>query len=216
MTIAPDFAMAAMMREVRDTNGSEEPELQTAQSSGRIAKSLAPTALSYKPSLDRRLTNLARFVEKTRTTDPVGAAKMEDLFASTDIIGIIDQKMQQTYGMRANNVADTYAVWWTSAWMGAQGRSDDPTQEQMAMVKRQVANALADTPEFATTTDERKQEIAEALLVQAALIGATIDTHKADPAMLAKARTAIVKGAKGMGLDLSTITLTDGGFVPAR
>jgi hypothetical protein len=171
---------------------------------------------TFSSSKSRTRTNLTKFVEKTRATDPAGAAKMAQIFASTDIIGMIDQKMQQTYGMRANNVADAYAMWWTSAWNGAQGRNDDPSAGQMAMVKRQAANALAATPEFASATDAGKQELAEALLVQAAMIQGAIDAYKSDPAMLAKARASIKQGAKAMGLDLGAMTLTDEGFVPAR
>jgi hypothetical protein len=141
---------------------------------------------------------------------------MQTLFGSTDIIGVIDRKMRQTYGMRANNVADAYAVWWVSAWMGARGRSDDATPGQMGMVKRQATNALAVTPEFTFASDAGKQEMAEARLVQAALIGETVDTYKSDPAMLAKIRTAIGKGALGMGLDLGSMTLTNEGFVPVH
>lgn len=74
-----------------------------------------PVKLTYPASPSRTRVNLAHFVKKTRVTDPVGAAKMQALFASTDIIGMIDQKMQQTYGMHASNVADAYAVWWVSA-----------------------------------------------------------------------------------------------------
>ena len=181
----------------------------------RASSPIASVSFDYKSSNVRTRANLAKFVEKTRATDPAGAAKMAQLFAATDIIGLIDQKMQSTYGMRANNVADAYAVWWVSAWMGARGRDDDATAGQMAMVKRQASNALAATPEFAAATDAGKQELAEALLVQAALIQDTIDTYKADPAMLAKARAAIAQGAKAMGLDLSTMTLTDEGFKPA-
>ncbi len=164
----------------------------------------------------RTRANLAKFVEKTRATDPVGAEKMAALFASTDVIGMIDSEMQQKFGMRADNVADAYAVWWVSAWMGAKGRTDDATPGQMAMVKRQATNALAATPEFTTATDAGKQEIAEAMLVQTMMIQASVDTYKSDLAMLAKTRAAIAKGAKGMGLDLSTMTLTDQGFVPAK
>jgi uncharacterized protein YijF (DUF1287 family) len=171
--------------------------------------------LAFTPSTSRRRANLASFVDRTRAADPVGADKMQQLFASTDIIGSIDGKMRSTYGMRANNVADAYAVWWVSAWMGARGRSDDATPGQMAMVRRQAASALASTPEFVGAGDADKQQMAEAMLVQAALIGDTIDTYKADPAMLARARAAIAKGARGSGLDLDTMTLTDEGFVPA-
>ncbi len=199
-----------------DPRGTQSSLSRGMGPSSAMASKAAIESLQYRPSLTRRSANLARFAQKSQAVDPAGAAKMQALFASTDIIGMIDQKMQATYGMRANNVADAYAVWWVSAWMGAKGRSDDATPGQMAMVKRQATNALAATPEFTAATDAGKQEMAEALLVQAALIGDTIDTYKSDPAMLVKTRAAIAKGAKVMGLDLDTMTLTDQGFVPAK
>ena len=210
--------LGLVLREQVQRNGAVRQNVRgrdTLQEGSVDAPRSSNASVLYRSSPARTRTNLARFVEKTRATDPAGAAKMQALFASTDIIGMIDQKMQQTYGMRANNVADAYAVWWVSAWMGAKGRSDDATPGQMAMVKRQATNALASTPEFATATDAGKQELAEALLVQAALIGDTIDTYKSDPAMLAKAKAAIAKGADSMGLKLQTMTLTDQGFVPS-
>jgi hypothetical protein len=215
MTIAPDFAMAAMMRQVRDTNGTSASTNRTSQTSNNIARSLSASQLTYRFSAARTRINLAKFVEKSRATDPVGSAKMAALFSSTDIMGMIDQKMQQTYGMRANNVADAHAVWWVSAWMGSKGRSDDATPGQMAMVKRQAANALASLPQFASASDVGKQELSEAMLVQAAMIGDMIDTYKSDPAMLAKTRAAIAKGAREMGIDLNSMKLTDEGFVPS-
>lgn len=184
--------------------------------SARSAATTRPQTFLFAPSITRRKTNLAKFVEITRATDPASAAQMTALFTSTDIIAEMDRLMQQTYGMRANNLADAYAMWWTSAWNGAKGRNEDPSAGQMAMVKLQAANALASAPEFASATDAGKQEMAEAMLVQAAMIQGAIDVYKSDPAMLAKAKAAIAKGAKGMGLDLSTMTLTDEGFVPAR
>jgi hypothetical protein len=215
MTIAPDFAMAAMMRQVRDTNDGNSNANNRVAGSSTYAPQIKPARLAYSSSPNRTRANLARFVEKTRASDPAGAAKMQQLFASTNIIGMIDQKMQQTYGMRADNVADAYAVWWVSAWMGSKGRSDDATPGQMAMVKRQASNALASTREFASATDAGKQELAEAMLVQAAMIGDMIDTYKSDPSMLAKSRAAIAKGAREMGLDLNSMKLTDEGFVPS-
>jgi hypothetical protein len=185
------------------------------QRSSASPQQATSATFKFVPSAARRRTNLASFVEKSRANDPAGAAKMQALFASTDIIGMIDQEMQQKFGMRANNVADAYAVWWVSAWMGSRGRTDDASPGQMAMVKRQATNALAATREFATATDAGKQEMAEAMLVQTMMIQATVDTYKSDPAMLAKTRAAIAKGASGMGLDLSKMTLTDQGFVPS-
>ena len=206
----------AMNRLVMQGVTAQASSVERGQSGGsRSAQGPSKNFERFVSSPARTRANLAKFVEKTRAVDPAGAAKMQALFASTDIIGMIDQKMQQTYGMRANNVADAYAVWWVSAWMGSRGRSDDATPGQMAMVKRQAANALSATPEFASATDAGKQEMAEAMLVQAALIGDTIDTYQSDPAMLAKTRTAIAKGAREMGIDLNSMKLTDEGFRPS-
>jgi hypothetical protein len=216
--MAPNFAMNNMVFS-NMASQAQRNQANVGQRANRGAQSqpvsLATTAVRYSPSISRRKANLARFVDKARAVDPDGAAKMSQLFASTDVMGMIDQKMQQTYGMRVNNVADAYAVWWVSAWMGANGRSDDATPGQMAMVKRQATNALASTREFASATDAGKQELAEAMLVQAAMIGDTVDTYKSDPAMLAKTRAAIAKGAREMGLDLNSMKLTDEGFVPS-
>jgi hypothetical protein len=213
MTIAPDFAMVAMMRQVRDTNQTATGAIGTPQISVDASRPTAAPPMAYKASASRRRANLATFIEKSRKGDPLGAEKMVALFASTDVIAMIDQRMRQVYGMRSDNVADAYAIWWTSAWMGSKGRSDDVTPGQMAMVKRQAANALAATPEFAAATDATKQEMAEAVLIQAAMIGDAIDTYKTDPAMFAKTKAAIAKGAKGMGLDLDSMTLSDQGFL---
>jgi hypothetical protein len=58
--------------------------------------------------------------------------------------------------------------------------------------------------------------MAEAMLVQAALIEAYIGNAKSDPALMTKVKAAIVQGAKGMGLDLYKMTLTPDGFIPAK
>jgi hypothetical protein len=169
---------------------------------------------TYVPSPARRRANLARFVEKIRPADPIVAARMTDYFASTDVIEVIGRQMQQSYGMRPDNLADAFAVWWTSAWMGSQGRTDDPTRDQMQKVQRQAFVALASTPEFAAASDSVTQELAESLLVQAALIGDTIKEYQSDPVMLERSRQSVIQGAQTMGLDLRKMTLTDAGFVP--
>lgn len=196
-------AMDSVMDSVREDAGQR----------GASPPARKPVDPKYVASPARTRANLARFVEKTRAADPEGAAKMAALFASTDIIGAIDARMRESYDMRVDNLADAYAVWWVGAWTGANGRSDDATRGQMAAVKAQAAAALAATPNSAAMTDAAKQELAEALLVQAALTGATVDTYKGDPAMLEKTRTAILTGARRMGLMLDEMTLTERGFV---
>ena len=180
------------------------------------AQKLAPiTILKFAPSASRKSRNLAQFVEKSREADPQGAAQMERLFASTDVIGEIGKGIAP-YGLKTNNVADAYAVYWMTAWQVAHGDTSDFTRSQSQAVKQQAANALLATPEFVSATDAVKQEMAEAYLVQAALIQASVDVAQTDRTIAKGLPSAVRKGAKASGLDLDAMTLTDEGFVPAQ
>jgi hypothetical protein len=172
-------------------------------------------SLTFRPSEALRRSNLKQFAEKTREVDPTGADQMEQMFASTDIIGAIGKAMVP-YGLQTNNVADAYAVYWTNAWLGARGRNEDLSKAQMIAVRNQSASALLVIPSFVSATDAQKQEMAEAMLIQAAMISAYVDNAKTDPSFMTKVKSAIVQGAKSMGLDLYKMTLTDKGFVPAK
>ncbi len=191
------------------------------QPSDRQIASLQPgaplqaTNFVYSASQSRRRANIETFIKKSSTVDPKGAAQMAQLFASTDVIVALGRDLQP-YGLRTDNVADAYAVYWVQSWQAANGDTNDPSRATMQAVKRQSANALASTPEFSTANDATKQEMAEAMMVQAMLISASVDTYKDDPAMMRKLGAAVRKGAKASGLDLDTMTLTDEGFVPAK
>jgi hypothetical protein len=171
---------------------------------------------TYSPSAARTRANLAAFASKTRKVDPEGAAKMDQLFASTDIIGQIGQGIAP-YGLKTNNVADAYAVYWINAWEASRGIAGaSETRQRAQAVRTQASNAMAAVPALATATDAQKQEFAEAMLVQAALISAYMDDAAGNPAQLRAIGAAVAKGAKAMGLDLDTMDLTPNGFVPAK
>jgi hypothetical protein len=169
-------------------------------------------SLVYQPSLERRKINLANFVKKSRATDPVGAAEMARLFASTDIIGAIGQAIASA-GLKVNNVADAYSVYWTSAWNASRGSTKTPTKAQMTSIKGLVANAISATPAFASASETQKQEYAEALLIQAALIDAAVEKAGSDPVQLKAVAKAVRQGAKASGFDLDSMILTKEGFV---
>ncbi len=119
------------------------------------------------------------------------------------------------FGLRTDNLADAYTVYWVEAWQAAHGRSDEGSRAQAQAVKAQAARALLATPEVARATDAQKQELADALLVQALLIGAAKNQAGGDPAKLRAVGQAVRQGAKASGLDLDAMTLTEDGFVPA-
>jgi hypothetical protein len=67
---------------------------------------------------------------------------------------------------------------------------------------------------FKSATNIQKQELADAMILQAVLISASIDSAKSDPLLMEKVKVAIAEGAKGMGLNLDRMNLTPQGFRP--
>lgn len=177
-------------------------------------KLLLPS-LKYTTSLAVRKKNLANFVEKTRQTDPNGADELAQTFSKIDVIDTVGKGIAQ-YGLRTDNLGDAYAVYWANAWLGSRGRSDDFDKTQILAVRDQAANALVATPAVLSASNAQKQEMAEALLVQAALIGSAVESAKSDAGLMSKVKAAIAQGAKGMGIDLYSMTLSDKGFIPAK
>lgn len=192
----------------------------TEQNGADLAASTVPSAtrvasLRYLPSPQRRAANLALFVQKTRRTNPASAAAMEKLFASTDIIEAIGQQLAPI-GLRTDDVSDAYAVWWMSLWGAAHGDSRTPSRSTVQAVRAQAARALASTSELERVDDATKQEMAEALLVQTALIDGMVEEYGRDPTIRAKIASAVRQGARVSGLNLDAMRLTEAGFVQAK
>jgi hypothetical protein len=162
-----------------------------------------------------RQRNFSAFVSKTRKQDPSGASQMEKLFAATDVIVTIGQALAPV-GLRIDNVADAYTVYWMSAWQASVGSTATPSRAQVTKVKQQVTQALLVTPEITGASNAQKQEFAEALLVQTALIDASMEQAAGDGNQKRAIATAVRKGASAMGLDLDAMTLTEDGFVPVN
>jgi hypothetical protein len=169
-------------------------------------------ALRYTPSKSRRTANLAKFVEKTRKVDAAHARDLQNLFAQGDFIERIGGVLAP-HRLRVDNVADAYAVWWIAAWQATRGTNETPPDSVMAAVREQSARALGSTPELVEASDADKQEMAESLLVQSALIDRAVDQSKGNASRLRDLGIAVNKGAQGMGLDLTTMELTENGFV---
>lgn len=175
----------------------------------------APARLAYTPSMERRRANLARFVAKSRKVDPQGAEALEKSLAASDVIGRMHRELA-SYGLRGDNVGDAYAAWWINAWLASRQRTEDPTPRQIAAVRVQAAQALAAIPAVANADEAVKQEMAEANLLQAAMIGAHMERAKDDPDLSQRVAAAVRQGARASGLDLDAMDLTDEGFVPRR
>ena len=116
--------------------------------------------------------------------------------------------------MRVDDLADAYTVWWINAWQATRGRNDETPPRTNDAVRDQAARALSAT--MARADDASKQEFAESLLIQAAMIDTAVEQSKGNSAQMRQLVAAVNQGAKRMGVDLSTMVLTEAGFVPAQ
>lgn len=173
----------------------------------------SPVALHFIPSLAGRRRNLEKFVASTRKSSPENATAMERLFSSTDVFAAFERGLAPA-GLRIDNVADVYAVYWITAWETAQGITGSQTDRDQAQgVKAQVSRALLASPDFIGATAAQKQELAEALLVEAALISALAEGAVGDSSKMRALGAAVRKGATAMGLDLDAMRLSATSFV---
>jgi hypothetical protein len=188
--------------------------LKTPKLSAKADASAA--SLIFRSSLETRKKNMAQFVKKMRAVDPEGAAKLQQYVGSNDVIVAIGKGMAG-YGLRTNNVADAYTLWWINAWLGATKQDFDITPAQFNKVKQQAAASFLAVPSFSTATDAVKQEMAEAFLLQGALVGAAIEDPRMQSADGKKnLSAAMLTAGKAMNIDLLAMTLTADGFVPAK
>lgn len=210
-------ANGQVLRERRETgrNSSRSKLLNDRTSVRETDEHDRKATFDFVPDLDLRQANVARFIEQVRARDPQDAANLEALNGSTDIVAAIDREMR-TAGLRANNVADAYAAWWTVAWYAVQGRESFLDTRTAAAVRRQAAEAIVATGKLAGASDMVKQELAEALILQSALIDAMNEKMRDDPNLRRVMSTTVSKGAKRMGLDLTAMTLTPDGFRPRK
>lgn len=178
----------------------------------RASPPAAPASFRYVPSKARRQTYLDAFVARAKQQDPAGGASLEALFAQGDIIERIAGELRP-FGVRIDDVADVYTVWSISLWQASEGDTRTPTREQVAAVRRQTTAALGKTGVLRGASDAVKQELAESLLLQSALVDAGIQQARSDSAKLREVQAAARTNASAAGLDVASMRLTDAGFV---
>ena len=176
----------------------------------------APTdaSLSYNSDPARTRRNLQGFAQRAARADPAAGQQLSELFRDQPDIVAQTGAMVSGFGLDLSNVADAYALWWMSAWLGANRRTDTPDVSTIAAVRQQAQAALSATPALAAANDAERQEYAEALIVQAVLINTSLEQNAGDPEQLAQLAEATKRGAAASGLDLDTMVLTESGFVP--
>ena len=179
-----------------------------------VAEASTDVSLSYSSDPSRTRSNLQEFAERAAKADPVAGQQLRDLFRDQPDIVAQTGEIARGFGLDLANVGDAYALWWMSAWLGANRRTDTPDISTIAAVRQQAQAALSATPALAAASDAERQEYAEALIVQAVLINTSLEQNAGDPEQMARLAEATKRGAAASGLDLDTMVLTESGFVP--
>jgi hypothetical protein len=165
-----------------------------------------PAALVYRPSMAARKRNMAQLVERLRRADPAGAADLQRTFASRDLISEIGRVMRPV-GLNPDNVADAIATYLVTAYYGVRGSTEGEPAEFKA-VSEQVGRALSADPAFTGADDAFKQEIAEAMLVQAVLANQAVQAAQKQPSAMPAIKAAIGQGTRSsFGMDLTKVRL---------
>lgn len=201
--ITADVAQKGLMSDIRSSSNASDAQM------GR--KPVDSVLVTYRFNKERTKANLTALAQRMRATDPVNGAQMERLFASTDVIGPVRRVMGQ-FGLEQNNVAHAYALYWVIYWGLANNVHDTPSAVAMQAVARQAGLGFANNADFAAMNDVGKQQAAEELMALAAIMDATSEHVKSDPALAAKAAKAALQGSKASGLELDKMILTEQGF----
>lgn len=168
--------------------------------------------LEYTPSLERRQTNLSQLAEQRQVKHLKGADELEALLSSAQVLEAVEQTIQP-YGLAINNIADAYTLWWVTAWQASEGESVVVDKQIAQAVKQQATVIWLANPKLAEASDENKQEIAEALFIQALLTQAAMSRAGDDNDAKQAVKDAVRQGAAASGLALEQMQLTEQGFV---
>ncbi len=168
--------------------------------------------LTFKPSASVRKKVIDEYVKGVKALKPEVGAQMEAGFAKMDVLGEIAKGLAG-YGLKADNMADAYAYYFMTAWMGAQGRTDDFTRAQISGVQNMVRTTIASNKELLALEDSKKQFFAESLLLQGLMNDEMTKAVANDAALKTKVMGDLKLAAKELSLDLDAFVLTPAGLV---
>lgn len=171
-----------------------------------------PGALSYTPSRSVHEEVFGAFIEMTAETDPAAAENLRNLIAAQPDAFEEVKDAVRGYDLDPDNIADAYALWWMSAWLAANSVHETPDGATMAAVKDQTRDSFLATPGVGDLTDTQKQQFAEGLLLQTAVVSASLEQARGDAELEAQVAQAALAGALEGGVDLSAVKLTRNGF----
>ncbi len=167
--------------------------------------------LGFRSSQQRRNANIETFIARTPSAHRADAARLRTINEGGQVFAAMDQALGK-HGLSTSNLADAYTTWWMMAYNGAHGISGDPTTQQVLGVRRQATAALMAVPGIGSMDDAAKQEMADALLIQAFLVASLIHDAEQNPSLWPQVKNAVAAGARASGLDVQSMQMTSTGF----
>ena len=203
---------AAAGTQARRSIGSRIASRRALPIAARSAPAATATSFAYQPEAGVRQQVYDRAVANARKANPADAAKLKQVLDSgamrKEVAGYLSK-----YGMSANNVADTTALYLATAWLATRASAADPTPAQMRGLRTQVASVMAGMPDMASASNSVKQEIAEANILQASFASLMANRAAADPKLAPQVRSAVIKGVQSSyQMDLGSLELTNDGL----
>lgn len=150
-----------------------------------------------------------------RQRSPQVANELTPLF-SQDLLAVIGPELKRL-GLRDDDMADMTAVYWITAWEGANGIVGSETDPKVAKAARdQLAGVLAADPAVATMTDRDKQFVADTMFLQGVFNELRMEAAATTgPKLKQQTSDAIYAEAKqALKTDLRQMTLGVAGFTP--
>jgi hypothetical protein len=217
MLVAAMVASPAAAQGVFDLGALTNTLSQTAAQQSTTTPPPPPSAatlakLTFTPSLPLRKQIMAEYFRGLKELNPEAGGQMEAALGQVDIIDMAGQAIAK-YGLKTNDMADAYAVYFASAWSGATGYTPDLTKEQVAGVQAMSRNALTSSKDMLALSDEKKQRFTEMMIVAGIMNSILVDAVKDDPAATAKVAADIKAGAKEFGIDTDAFKITPTGIV---
>lgn len=219
-TYTPDFqanmALNTMVgnqlqRDSRRGGGSSP--LSANRPSASVSTGAVSTSYRASPAVTSRVKRqFVAFVGSTGGDQAGIAAAMEreDFFARWG-------RHVSQYGLRRGSIADAMTAYWVLNWQ----ISNDVRQvdrSQVSAVRSQVQSILGANPGFSRLDDARKQEMAEAMILNFIAQSVAYEDAMAanDKGMqLRLQNAAVARFNNEMGVNLRNIRLTNTGFTPS-
>jgi hypothetical protein len=192
-----------------------QPQVRGSTSLQGASAGTSAQNLSFAISQQRRQANIATFISSVSNGNPQVRNELGRIFLQRDIFGIAEQQMRQTYGLSLNNVADNAALWLSASWAASNNYDGEITRPQLEALKRQFSANYARSARLVALDDAGKQDMADFFLLKAMWIDTNMNAHKTDPQKREIYRRLVATTSlRDMGIDFTTMNLTDRGLVP--